>query len=105
MVTNETLFHKNPVTGEQQVIGLGWLDDSMSLGGPSEEDKNYIADTGSSPASMMAQTTAYRESMYQLVKKVIPMYVCSHGRRTRYIQDIAKAHVLKIRTLLTKCSS
>ena len=73
MVTNETLFHKNPVTGEKQVIGLGWLDDSMSLAGPSEEDKNYIADTGSSPASMMAQTAAYRESMYQLVKKVVPM--------------------------------
>eukprot|EP01043_Picozoa_sp_COSAG02_P028548 COSAG02_NODE_1734_length_11163_cov_43.814262_7_plen_74_part_00 len=73
MVTNETLFHKNPVTGEQQVIGLGWLDDSMSLAGPSEEDKNYIADTGASPASMMAQTAAYKESMYQLVKKVVPM--------------------------------
>jgi hypothetical protein len=27
MVTNETLYHKNPVTGKPQVIGLGWLDD------------------------------------------------------------------------------
>jgi hypothetical protein len=29
-VTNETLLHKDPTTGEPQVIGLGWLDDSMS---------------------------------------------------------------------------
>eukprot|EP01046_Picozoa_sp_COSAG06_P082016 COSAG06_NODE_29098_length_562_cov_1.954644_1_plen_86_part_00 len=28
-----------------QVIGLGWLDDSMQLTGPTEEDKHYIADT------------------------------------------------------------
>ena len=33
MVTNETLNHKNPVTGERQTIGLGWLDDSMQLTG------------------------------------------------------------------------
>jgi hypothetical protein len=25
------------------VIGLGWLDDSMKLIGPTEEDKHYIA--------------------------------------------------------------
>ena len=29
MISNETLFHKNPATGEPQPIGLGWLDDSM----------------------------------------------------------------------------
>ena len=29
-------------TGEKQPIGLGWLDDSMQLVGPTEEDKNYI---------------------------------------------------------------
>ena len=33
MVTNETLLHKNPVTGEPQAIGLGWLDDSMLVSG------------------------------------------------------------------------
>ena len=46
MVTNETLLHKNPKTGEPQVIGLGWLDDSMTEHGPTEEDRNYVADTG-----------------------------------------------------------
>jgi hypothetical protein len=40
--------------------------------GPTEEDKNYIADTGASPASMMAQTAAFSQSMYELVKKVLP---------------------------------
>ena len=40
MISNETLFHKNPQTGEPQMIGLGWLDDSMQLKGPTEEDKN-----------------------------------------------------------------
>lgn len=73
MISNETLFHKNPATGAPQVIGLGWLDDSMSLSGPSEEDKNYIVDTGASAASMMAQTAAYRETIWQLTKKVLPM--------------------------------
>ena len=37
MVTNETLLHKNPSTGKPQVIGLGWLDDSMTPHGPTEE--------------------------------------------------------------------
>lgn len=31
MISNETLFHKNPQTGEPQPIGLGWLDDSMTM--------------------------------------------------------------------------
>ena len=73
MVTNETLFHKNPETGETQPIGLGWLDDSMTLQGPTEEDRNYIADTGSNSEDMMSQVAAYQESMYQLTKKVLPL--------------------------------
>lgn len=73
MISNETLLHTDPKTGASQVIGLGWLDDSMSVGGPSEEDKNYIADTGASAESMMEQTNAYRTSMYELTKKVVPM--------------------------------
>ena len=73
MVSNETLLHKDPVTGKAQVIGLGWLDDSMGMGGPSEEDKNYVVDTGASLASMADQVAAYRQSMYDLTKKVVPM--------------------------------
>ena len=42
----------------------------LSLSGPTEEDSHYIADTGASPASMVAQTAAFQESMYQLVQKV-----------------------------------
>jgi hypothetical protein len=73
MVTNETIMHKNPVTGEPQMIGLGWLDDSMRLNGPTEEDKNYIADTGASTAEMSAQVEAYQASMEALKEKVLPM--------------------------------
>ncbi len=40
MISNETLLHKDPTTGAPQVIGLGWLDDSMQLSGPTEEDKH-----------------------------------------------------------------
>ena len=29
MISNETLFHKNPVTGEPQMISLGWMDVSF----------------------------------------------------------------------------
>jgi hypothetical protein len=42
MVTNETLLHVDPTTGRPQPIGLGWLDDSMTMNGPTEEDPNYI---------------------------------------------------------------
>eukprot|EP01043_Picozoa_sp_COSAG02_P008111 COSAG02_NODE_253_length_26942_cov_80.561152_3_plen_174_part_00 len=42
----------------------------LSMLGPTEEDSHYIVDTGASPASMMAQTSAFRESMHQLVQKV-----------------------------------
>lgn len=73
MISNETLFHKNPVTGESQVIGLGWLDDSMTPHGPTEEDKNYIADTGASQEEIDEQVAAYQESILQLKKKVVPM--------------------------------
>ena len=73
MVTEETLLHKDPATGKPQPIGLGWLDDSMQLQGPTEEDRNYIADTGASPGDMAAQVQAYKDSMTALKKKVLPM--------------------------------
>jgi hypothetical protein len=73
MITNETLLHKNPTTGKPQVIGLGWLDDSMTPHGPTEEDRNYMADTGADDADMQTQVAAYKTSMTALVKKVLPM--------------------------------
>lgn len=73
MVTNETLLHKNPKTGKPQVIGLGWLDDSMTPHGPTEEDRNYMADCGYTAADMEKQVAAYKTSMTALVKKVVPM--------------------------------
>ena len=73
MITNETLLHKNPTTGKPQVIGLGWLDDSMTPHGPTEEDRNYMADTGADDADMKTEVAAYKTSMTALVKKVLPM--------------------------------
>jgi hypothetical protein len=73
MISNETLLHKNPITGEPQAIGLGWLDDSMEMNGPTEEDPNYIADTGASTQDMQEQVDAYQESMNALIETVIPM--------------------------------
>jgi len=63
MISNETLLHVNPETGEPAMISLGWMDDSMTLNGPTEEDSNYIADTGASPADMQAQVDAYRTTI------------------------------------------
>lgn len=65
MISNETLYHKNPITGEPQMISLGWMDDSMTLNGPTEEDPNYIADTGFTPAQMQDQVAAYRTTIAQ----------------------------------------
>ena len=73
MVSTETLLHVDPATGQPQPIGLGWLDDSMTMNGPTEEDPNYIADTGATAANMASQVAAYRASMNALIAKVIPM--------------------------------
>ena len=45
----------------------------MTPKGPTEEDPNYIADTGASKADMSSQVDAYRTTMTALVKKVVPM--------------------------------
>ena len=76
MISNETLFHRNPATGEKQPIGLGWLDDSMQLIGPTEEDKNYIADTCGDATlpkceqELQSQVDAYEASKLALIEKV-----------------------------------
>lgn len=36
MISNETLLRR-PLA-----IGLGWMDDSMTLSGPTEMDKNFV---------------------------------------------------------------
>jgi hypothetical protein len=81
MVSNQTLLHRDPQTGGKQVIGLGWLDDAMSVHGPTEEDVNYVTDTGASKDDMAAQVSAYQESMRQLVQKVLSMGVSQFSVR------------------------
>jgi len=65
MISSETLLHK------PTPISLGWLDDSMKLTGPTEEDTNFIADTGSSADDMVDHVGAYRKNMYNLAQKVV----------------------------------
>ena len=73
MISNETLLHTDPLTGKPQAIGLGWLDDSMTSRGPSEEDHNYIADTGANASDIAAQVGAYQASMLALREKVLSL--------------------------------
>ena len=73
MISNETLLHTDPLTGKPQAIGLGWLDDSMTSRGPSEEDHNYIADTGATRSDIAAQVGAYQASMLALKEKVLSL--------------------------------
>lgn len=65
MLSSETLGHK------PQPISLGWLDDSMSVRGPSEENPNFIADTGSTPQDMQDHVAAYTANMARLTDAVV----------------------------------
>lgn len=67
MITKETLLHK-PIS-----IGLGWLDDSMRIDGPSEEDKHFVNDTGSTPEDMQAHVDAFKKNVEKLTEKVVSM--------------------------------
>jgi hypothetical protein len=67
MVNNQTLNH-SPLP-----IGLGWLDDTMLLAGPTEENPNFVADTGSTPSDMQAHARAYERNMYRLSQAVVPV--------------------------------
>lgn len=82
------------MTGKPQPIGLGWLDDSMKITGPTEEDKNYIADTGASPAEMQAQVDAYQDTIQKLREKLIPLggfyWQLMDSRGAELNQDINK---------------
>ena len=73
MISNETLQHRDPNTGRPQIINLGWLDDKMGMGGPSEEDHHFVADTGLSHEEMASLVAAYKASMQALTRKVVPM--------------------------------
>ena len=67
MVNNQTLNH-SPLP-----IGLGWLDDTMLLAGPTEENHNFVADTGSTPKDMQEHARAYERNMYRLSQAVVPV--------------------------------
>lgn len=65
MISPETLHHK-PLP-----ISLGWLDDAMTLLGPSEEDPHFISDTGSTAQDMADHTAAYQANMAALRAKIV----------------------------------
>eukprot|EP00039_Didymoeca_costata_P015930 m.277463 g.277463 ORF g.277463 m.277463 type:complete len:615 (+) comp16307_c0_seq7:50-1894(+) len=68
MISNETLHHNPP-------IGLGWLDDSMTLQGMTEGAPypTWVEDTGSSPQDMQDHVNAYHRNMANLANKLVPM--------------------------------
>ena len=65
MISNETLKHK------PHALSLGYLDDSMTLHGPTEEDSHFIADTGSTPAQMQEHVDAYNANMRRLELELV----------------------------------
>merc|ERR1719223_1299037 len=65
MISNETLQHK------PSPIGLGWLDDSMKINGPTEENKFFVSDTGSTLQDMQDHVAAYRTNMGKLAQTVV----------------------------------
>ena len=67
MISNETLFH-DPIP-----IGLGWMDDSMTLNGPTEEDSHFIQDTGSSVQDMQEHVAAYHANMNRFHERVVQL--------------------------------
>lgn len=66
MISKETLLHE-PVQ-----IGLGWLDDSMTLQGMTEGAPypTWVEDTGSSPQDMQDHVDAYRTNIARLQLKL-----------------------------------
>lgn len=65
MISNETLLRK------PAAISLGWLDDAMTLLGPTEEDPHFIRDTGSTAQDMADHAAAYLANMAALRSKII----------------------------------
>jgi len=57
MISNETLFHL-PVS-----IGLGYMDDWMTLHGPTETNSYFVEDTGFSNGTMVNLQRAYYTTM------------------------------------------
>ena len=64
MISNETLRHSPQ-------ISLGYLDDWMSLHGPSETNGHFIQDTGSSAQVMGAHVEAYLANMRRLEQQLV----------------------------------
>ena len=65
MISNETLLHQ-PIQ-----IGLGWLDDSMRMNGPTEEDTHFVEDTGNTITTMAEHVAAYTTSMARLRERAV----------------------------------
>lgn len=63
MITQDTLLH-------QPKISLGWLDDSMKMSGPTEENPYFQADAGFSNDTMRELVQAYEQSMGELHREI-----------------------------------
>ena len=101
MISNETLLHK-PLQ-----IGLGWLDDSMTLQGMTEGAPypTWVEDTGSSAQDMQDHVNAYHANIKALQEKIVPMgtlivYALSSSLCLYYNVFIINAFIKNHRRLL-----
>ena len=54
-------------------IGVGWLDDMMTLAGPTELDPYFLIDTGLTPADAAASVAAFNTTMTRMFDKLVAM--------------------------------
>ena len=84
MISNQTLLHPSGS------VSLGFLDDAMTLNGPTEEDSNFVSDTGLSGAEMAEHVAAFTKNMNALYAKLVPM----GGWSYQLMQQYSGPHVL-----------
>jgi hypothetical protein len=89
MISNQTLFHK------PYPIGLGWMDDRITLTGMSEQGhrSNFLKDTGLSHSEMTELVAGYKATMQRLNTAVVElggftwMLIRGKGPQIRKIPD------------------
>jgi len=67
IINSATILHQ-PVA-----IGVGWLDDDMTMAGPTELDPNFLVDTGLTEAETEDSVVAFNKTMTRMFDKLVGM--------------------------------
>jgi hypothetical protein len=67
IINHATILH------QPRAIGVGWLDDMMTLDGPTELDPNFLNDTGLTPAETASSVVAFNKTMTRMFDKLVEM--------------------------------